>query len=76
MEQQPVTVTVTVEGRLIEVTMPGTSFRATYQTSPDVAGVWLWQDHVGDNSAAISLKEFLALAWQAAHDKARELDRI
>ena len=56
--------------------MPGTSFQATYFTSPDEP--WLNPgDYVGDTgSAAISLKEFLELAWTAAQNKARELDLI
>ena len=53
----------------IIVTMPGTS-------SPEMPQL-MCCDWVGnDPRATISLNEFLALAWGAANDKARELGWI
>ena len=60
----------------IIVTRPGTSFRASYQSSPEMPQL-MCCDWVGnDPRATIGLNEFLALAWGAANDKARELGRV
>ena len=63
-----------VEGEQIVVTMPGTSFRASYYKNPDAPGLKQSPATSDDKSAAI--KEFEALAWKAANEKARKLGWI
>ena len=61
----------------IVVTMPGTSFRVVYRkplrSSQLVARLDYFQDQ---QKGPISRAEFLARAWKAANDKARELGWI
>lgn len=65
-----------VEGERIVVTLPGTSFRASYYKNPDAPGL-LQTDYMTDDSdATISRAEFEAMAWRAANEKARELGWI
>jgi hypothetical protein len=65
-----------VEGEQIVVTMPGTSFRASYYKNPDAPGLLQYPATSDDKSAAITHKEFEALAWKAANAKARKLGWI
>ena len=63
---------VEVLGSYILVAMRGTCFRAKYrkQDAP-----WLAVDEYAENSEApITFSEFRALAWEAANDKARQLE--
>ena len=58
---------VQVQGFSILVAMRGTCFRAKYrkQDAP-----WLaLEEYAGDSEAAITFKEFRALAWEAANEK-------
>ena len=62
---------VEVQGSYILVAMRGTCFRARYrkQDAP-----WLAIDEwVEDSDAPITSREFRALAWEAANEKARDL---
>ena len=68
-------VTVDVDGRYITVMMRGSSFRASFFNCLDTHGL-VRSDYVADDSTAIPCYEFLALAWKAASDKARELGWI
>ena len=67
---------VEIEGRYIVVTIPGTSFRASYFKSPDEPGLMQSDFMTDDNDAAISRHEFIALSFKAANDKARDLGWI
>ena len=59
----------------IVVTMPGTDFLVVY-TKPENTP-WLMVTKLEDDrTAPIKLAEFLARAWVAANDKARELGWI
>jgi len=58
----------------IIITMPGTSFKATYRRQDK--GIDLNDVMRSDLSAPISLREFIARADEAANDKARELGWI
>jgi hypothetical protein len=60
----------------IIVTMPGTSYRATYLKAPNWPGLMQSDYMRDDKNALISRNEFLALAWQAADAKGRELGWI
>jgi hypothetical protein len=57
----------------IIVTMPGTSYRATYLKAPNWPGL-IQSGSIKDGKDASN--EFLALAWQAADAKGRELGWI
>ena len=62
---------VEVQGSYILVAMRGTCFRAKYrkQDAP-----WLAIDEwAEDAEAPITCREFRALAWEAANEKARDL---
>jgi hypothetical protein len=64
-------VAVQVTGDAITVTLPGTSFRVTYQRQN---GSLIAIDFTGtDIARKITMPEFLSQAWQAANAKAREL---
>jgi hypothetical protein len=68
---------VEVSGLEIVVTMPGTNFIVRYQRSKDAPG--LVATSFGgrkDEGAKVTLPAFLATAWRAANDKARELGWI
>jgi hypothetical protein len=63
-----------VEGPYIVVAMRGTCLRARFrkQEAP-----WLAMDgYEEDSEAPITSKEFRAVAWEAANEKARELGWI
>jgi hypothetical protein len=60
-------------GDTIVVTMPGTRFSVTYRMLEDPQRSDLMLD---DRDAPITRAEFLARAWKAANDKARELGWI
>ena len=62
-----------VEGEIIVVTLPGTSYRVNYRKNPDAPGIVQSRIMLGDSSAPISGAEFEDLAWRAANQKAREL---
>ena len=65
-----------VEGDRIIVLMPGTSLRATYLKSQDPRDRRQLVESLAmsiDKEAPVSLKEFEAIAWEAATAKAREL---
>ena len=66
---------VETDGRFIVITLPGTSFRATYFKASN-AGLMQSDYMTDDGSAVISRNEFLDLAFKAANDKARELGWI
>jgi hypothetical protein len=60
----------------IVVTMPGTSFRVVYR-KPRGPQLVARLDYLQDQQKGpISRVEFLARAWKAANDKARELGWI
>ncbi len=69
----PSSLTVEVDDRHIVITMPGTSFRASYfvsSNSPELTrSDWMTED----GEASVSRTDFLKLAVKAAHAKAREL---
>jgi len=66
---------IVVEAGALLITMPGTNFSVTYRKQPDAP--WLVSsDIIDDREAAIKRAEFLARAWNAANDKARELGWI
>ena len=62
---------VEVEGRYIIVTMPGTSYRASYFKSSGAPGLMQSDYTEDDKEAILSRNEFIALAWDAANAKAR-----
>jgi hypothetical protein len=65
---------VEVQGRYILVAMRGTCLRAKFrkQDAP-----WLAMDeYTEDADASVTLKGFRALAWEAANEKARELEWV
>ena len=64
---------VDVDGDYITVTMTGTSFRSTYFEAPDSPGLMQSDPITVDAGTTSSRNQFLALAWIAAHKKAREL---
>jgi hypothetical protein len=67
-----------VAGDKIIVTMPGTSFRVAYEKTQ--CGQLVASSFSGRTSESgeskITFPKFLALAWTAANDKARELGWI
>jgi hypothetical protein len=70
-------VVVRVAGNKIIVTLPGTNFNVTYERSSD--GPSLVARSFGgrrDEGDKVKLPVFLASAWTAANDKARELGWI
>ena len=67
---------VKVDGTTIIVTMPGTSFQATYFKEPDGPGIQQDLSMTKDSDAALTTREFETLAWEAANAKARELGWI
>ncbi len=66
---------VEVRGGEIIITLPGTNFMVTYYKSdaPQLVAKSDWTD---DADASVTLGEFRARAWIAAHDKASELGWI
>ena len=69
----PGTLTVEVDDRYIVITMPGTSFRASYFASSNSSGLTRSDWMTEDGNASVSRTDFLKLAVEAAHAKAREL---
>ena len=70
---------VEVEGDCIIVSMPGTSFRATYLKSQDPRDQRQLVESLAmaiDKEASVPRKEFEAKPWEAATAKARELGWI
>jgi hypothetical protein len=68
-------VNVDIEGDLLVVSLPGTSYRAIYFTSPDHKLIQARNSGV-DKCAFMTDKQFEALAREAATNKARELGWI
>ena len=70
-------VVVRVAGNKIIVTLPGTNFNVTYEISSDGAAL-VARSFGGrrDEGDQVKLPVFLASAWTAANDKARELGWI
>jgi hypothetical protein len=70
-------VVVRVAGNEIIVTLPGTNFKVTYERSSDGPGL-VAKSFGGrrDEGDKVKLPVFLASAWTAANDKARELGWI
>jgi hypothetical protein len=67
---------VDVEGDHIFVTLTGTGLRARYFRSPDEPKLIQSYAVEIDKGAPLPRKEFEALAWEAASEKARELGWI
>jgi hypothetical protein len=65
---------IEVEDDGIIVTLPETSLRVNYRKTKYSRLVTF--DFRGDKDAGIPLPKFLARAWRAANDKARELGWI
>jgi hypothetical protein len=71
-------VSVLVFGPDIIVTMPGTSFRVIYTRTEDnklIANGFVTKK-LENEKRLISFPDFLALAWRAANEKAREIGWI
>jgi hypothetical protein len=70
-------VVVRVAGNKIIVTLPGTNFNVTYERSSDGAALVV-RSFGGrrDEGDKVKLPVFLASAWTATNDKARELGWI
>lgn len=70
-------VVVEVSEHEILVTMPGTNFFVRYERSKDAPGLVATAIRGRkDQDAKVSLPAFLAAAWRAANDKAREIGWI
>jgi hypothetical protein len=69
----PSTLTVEIEDRYIVITMPGTSFRASYFASSNSPGLMRSDWMTEDDNASVSRSDFLKLAVKAALAKAHEL---
>lgn len=67
---------IEVDGTTIIVTMPSTSFQASFFKHPDEPRLLQNPSAAKDSGADISTKEFEALAWEAANARARELGWI
>jgi hypothetical protein len=66
-----------VRDRDITITLPGTSYTVTYykpKNSPQLLAKRIASED--DPRVAMTLSEFLAAAWRAANNKARELGWI
>jgi hypothetical protein len=70
------TIKIDVEGDLMVVSMPGTSYRAIYFSSPDKSKLIKAPNLTVDKDAPMTHEDFEALAWEAANEKARELGWI
>ena len=63
---------VTVEGKAIIMTLPGTTFCVPYRKTSE--NPWLMASDIrDDHTSGISRRTFRARAWTAANEKAREL---
>jgi hypothetical protein len=69
----PNALTVEVDDRHIVITMPGTSFRASYFASTRSPALTRSDWMTEDSNANVSRTDFLRLAARAAYAKAREL---
>jgi hypothetical protein len=68
---------VEVRGLDIIVTMPGTRHRVTFQQPADGRQLIPKPEHKpAQKEGSISREAFIARAWEAANDKARELGWI
>ena len=77
MTEQSGDVWVHVEDEEIIVTLPSSTYRATFCRPPDCLHLSLKDlSSEGDPRAALTLAEFLGHAWEAAKEKARELGWI
>jgi hypothetical protein len=67
-----------VAGDEIIVTMPGSSFKVTYTKaeSGQLVASSFDSSKTQDEKAVVAFPKFLALAWSAANDKARDLGWI
>ena len=71
-------ISVEVAGADIIVTMPGTSFSVVYEKTDDnklIANSFSAPKHQ-DEARKVSFPRFLALAWTAANEKAKEIGWI
>jgi hypothetical protein len=71
-------ITVEVLGDEILVTMPGTSFSIVYEKTKDnqlIASSFSGRNNQ-DEKSKVSFPRFLALAWTAANEKAKEFGWI
>jgi hypothetical protein len=67
---------IVVEGNVIIVTLPGTTFSVNYSKPKEESdGLVAFGIH-GDRDAGVSQVDFLVRAWRIANDKARELGWI
>jgi hypothetical protein len=65
---------VEIQGHYVVVAMRGTCLKARFRKQD---AHWLAMDgYEEDSEAPITLKEFRAVAWEAANEKARELGWI
>ena len=73
-----VSLSVEVQGDDIIVTLPGPSYVVTYYRAAAFPQQLLTKSHSGREAqgAPMTQAEFLARAWKAANDKARELGWI
>jgi hypothetical protein len=69
-------VSVRVEGNVLVVTMPGTTFSIIYEKTDEnqLVARSFWKGL--DNTRKVPFPKFLSLAWTAANAKARELGWI
>jgi hypothetical protein len=71
-------VAVKVAGDVLVVTMPGTTFSITYEKTHEnrLVAVSFYAHKRPDEARKVTFPKFLAAAWPAANDKARELGWI
>ena len=69
----PIILKVEVEGDHIVITQPGFSFRTAYFKSPDEPRLIQSPAMSIDKGGQVASREFEALAWEAANEKARAL---
>jgi hypothetical protein len=68
---------IEVQSGEIVVTLPGTSFKVVYHKPPGSPQLMAkWYATRDKQAGQVMRAEFLAGAWQAANDKARELGWI
>ena len=63
-------------GYTIGVSLPGTSYQVLFRLSPDEPRLLQSANLAVDKQAPMSHKDFEAMAWEAANQKARELGWI
>ena len=63
-------------GYALAVSLPGTSYRVLFRLSPDEPRLLQSANLAVDKEAPMSHRDFEALAWKAANEKARELGWI